>query len=115
MSETNREDAFARARVSLSGEVWEDWAGGKIEVLDVVEVLWSGWECDSLAALVRLPSGECRTVFVDGTVFPGDQRSPLELLEDRIAAYERAVAETKRFLDSAREAMAGKGSDNADV
>lgn len=95
--------ALRTARERLSGDdVWEEWAGGHLEVVDAVEVLWSGWECDSLAALARLPSGEHRVIFVDGTLWPGDRRTPVEVLEERAGAYEAAAARTRAFLATAR-------------
>ena len=66
-----------------------------------VAVLWSGWECDSVAVLVRLADGSRKIVFIDGTGMPGGL-TPEGLLEERIAAYESAIEKTRAFLRKAR-------------
>ncbi|MBW8908199.1 MAG: hypothetical protein JF620_04070 [Mesorhizobium sp.] len=83
----------------LSEEILERFGNVGYEPLAALSVLWSGWECDSVAALVQLADGSRKIVFVDGT--PGGL-TPEALLEERIRAYESAIEETRAFLRKAR-------------
>ncbi|TPK78204.1 hypothetical protein [Mesorhizobium sp. B2-4-17] len=78
--------------------------GAEFEVLAYAPILWSGWECDSAAALYRiLPDGEPRLYVLDGVHTPRSRL--LEALEERLTAYERAIANTKAFIAKARKAQ----------
>lgn len=76
------------------------------ELLEIIPVLWSGWECDSHVALVRLSDSRCRVVVLDGVAMPGDG-TIREMLEERQRAYAAAMSDTRRFLKAAEEAGAG--------
>ncbi|MER8573344.1 hypothetical protein NKG99_14460 [Mesorhizobium sp. M1409] len=84
----------------LADEIRDRFGRVGYEPLAAVSVLWSGWECDSIAVLVRLEDDSRKIVFVDGT--PGGGLTPEALLEERIAAYETAIEETRAFLRKAR-------------
>ena len=75
------------------------------ELIEIVPALWSGWECDSHAALVRMADGRCRLVVPDGVRMPGDG-TVRQMLEERLRVYEAAAYETRRFLQVADEAGA---------
>ena len=70
------------------------------ELLEIVPILWSGWECDTHAALVRRPDGTHRMVVMNAVSHPGDQ-TVRQLLRERVLAYERAIQDTQRMLDMA--------------
>lgn len=72
--------------------------GGRCELLAAVEVLWSNWECDSMAALIRLEDGTVKVVRPDGTAGSGPPETTMEMLEERLVEYERAISETRAFL-----------------
>jgi hypothetical protein len=75
--------------------------GAEIEVLAYVPMLWSGWECDSAAVLYRiLPDGEPRLYVLDGVHVPSDRL--LETLQERLAAYEKAIVDTRAFITKAK-------------
>lgn len=61
---------------------------------EVVDVLWSGWECDNHAWLVR-DEGVARLVTTD---HGSAQFSDRAFLEERIASYQEAIAKTQRML-----------------
>lgn len=62
----------------------------------VIEVLWHGWECDGYAWLVR-DEGVARLVTTDhGTAKFSDR----EMLQERLKAYQDAIAQTQAMLDS---------------
>ncbi|MBZ9798730.1 hypothetical protein [Mesorhizobium sp. ES1-4] len=82
----------------LGDEIRDRYGDVSYEPLAAVSVLWSGWECDSVATLVRLSDGRREIVFVDGTGMPGGL-GPEALLEERIVAYETAIRKTRAFLD----------------
>ena len=92
-------------RERLAVEVEDACATDQFEILDVVPVLWSGWECDSGAGLVRLPDGAVRIVFIDGVGSP-DRRTPLQVLEERLKAYGEVADRTRAFIASAKAAGA---------
>lgn len=75
------------------------------ELIEIVDMLWSGWECDHAMALIRTPDGEVRLKVLAGTDHP-DNRDPFALLEKQVATYLAAAEETQRFLDIARERLA---------
>ena len=72
-----------------------------VELLEIVDMLWSGWECDHAMALVRMSDGSVKLEVIAGTDHP-DNRNPIEMLERRIAAYEKAITETRRFIARAK-------------
>lgn len=65
------------------------------QVLDWTEILWSGWEGDSSAALVRIP-GQGPKVSVYAHI--GSGRSPEAMLRERLVAYEDAIRDTRRLI-----------------
>ena len=48
--------------------LWQAWLPEGAELLELVDVLWSGWECDHNAALIREAIGRAPDVPPD----PGD-------------------------------------------
>ena len=75
------------------------------ELVEIVPLLWTGWECDTHAALVRVPDGCCRLVAVNGVRMPGDG-TVRAMLEERLAAYAAAASDTRRMLEIADRAGA---------
>ncbi len=85
-------------KMMLDERVKESFATAKYEIVDWTQVLHAGWEGDSMAVLVRLPDGSKEIVFADASgVAQVD-------LEERVSAYEAAIANTKAFLEKMREA-----------
>jgi hypothetical protein len=88
----------AAFRKLLDEQVKESFETAEYEILDWTQVLHAGWEGDSVAVLVRLPDGGKEVVFADASgVAQVD-------LEERIAAYETAIAQTRAFLAKWKEA-----------
>jgi hypothetical protein len=73
----------------------------KLEILAATPILWSSWECDYTAVLYRiLPDGEPQ-LYVEGGVHVSSGNL-LETLENRIGAYDRAIARTRAFIATAK-------------
>lgn len=93
-----KRDLPAAFRKMLAGQVKESFDTTEYEILDWTQVLHAGWEGDSVAVLVRLPDGSKEIVFADASgVAKVD-------LEERIAAYEAAIKNTRAFLEKWKEA-----------
>lgn len=84
--------------------LWQAWLPEGAELLEFVDVLWSGWECDHNTALIREADGAVRIKILSGVARPADV-GPLDMLEERIGAYQEAIEETRRFLGIARAAL----------
>ena len=67
-------------------------------------MLWTGWECDHAMAVVRKSDGSVKLEVIAGAEHP-DNSDPLAILEKRVAAYEKAITESRRFLGIARAAL----------
>lgn len=92
------EDSLAVVRESNLREIEDGLRRSGVtdfQVLDWTEVLWSGWEGDSSAALIRVP-GQAPKVAVCAHV--GSGRSPEAMLRERLVAYEEAIRDTRRLL-----------------
>lgn len=96
-------DEMYRRRLSLwFEEEGRAVAEDDIEVIDAVDVLWSGWECDSAVLMYRVKStGERGLWVLDGAGGPWES-DPVKVLRSRLPAYEQAISETKRFLERAK-------------
>jgi hypothetical protein len=72
------------------------------EVIGATALLWSGWESDTMVALVRLPDGRRVWGVVDafGVRYPD---GIARMLRQRITAYRDAIAETEALLTIAGE------------
>lgn len=81
------------------------WLPNGAELLEIVNLLWGGWECDHAMALFKMPDGSVRLMVLASSDHP-DNDDPFVLLTKRIAAYERAVADTRRFIEIAHNALA---------
>jgi hypothetical protein len=88
----------AAFRKMLDERVRESFATAEYEILDWTQVLHAGWEGDSVAVLVRLPDGGKEIVFADASGVAQID------LEERIAAYETAISNTRAFLQKWKEA-----------
>lgn len=91
-------DYLRSFRSQLDVAVEDRFEVEEYEVIDWIRVLHAGWECDSFAALVRLPDGRKEIVFADGT------GSQMVNLEEQIAEYEKAIVKTRAFLQKYKEA-----------
>lgn len=91
-----------RETVRRMNDCW--FAEEGTQLLEIVDMLWCGWECDHAMALIRTPDGKVRLKVLGGTDHP-DNRDPVGMLEKRIAAYQTAIEETRRFLGIARTAL----------
>lgn len=70
--------------------------GRQFTAEQVIDVLWSGWECDNHAWLVR-DNGAARLVTTDH----GSARfSDRAFLEGKLAEYQDAIAKTQALLDA---------------
>ena len=78
----------------------ERFAGEKIEIIQLFDIAWSGWECDSAGALI-MRTGEPDLVIVDQT--GGDDRPVQEILAEKVQDYRRLAVETEGVLDRYRK------------
>jgi hypothetical protein len=92
-------DDFDRQRLALYVERIHGTAD--FEVLAAASMLWSGWECDTAAALVRLGDGQ-RVWAVLDAVNVASADVP-RMLRERIKAYRQAIFETEALLAVAGE------------
>lgn len=82
-----------------------DVPAADIEILAECPVLWSGWECDRAVLLYRIRStGETGLHVVSGVASPGD-RGPVDMLGERLEAYQEAARQTLAFLERVRDEM----------
>jgi len=75
------------------------------EIVASAEILWSGWECDTDAVIVRLADGTVKWVVVGDVDVSA--KTVVETLRERKVAYEKAIADTEALLEVAkREGLA---------
>lgn len=73
-----------------------EFNGQKILAESVIDVYWSGWECDSQAWLIKVDG---KPVIV-GSNHGENMDVGVEFLEERIAAYKQAIADTEGMIHS---------------
>lgn len=78
------------------------------EMVEFLPVLWHGLRD---IALIRMPDGSHGLTVLEGMWMPDDV-STIEVLEDRLAVYDQAINETRRFLGIARAALGQTDPDN---
>jgi len=93
-----REYDGKRVQVMIKEEFGPEAAQG-CEILGSAEILWSGWEGDTDAVLVRLPDGRLQWVVINGVDVATE--SVIEVLRERLDAYRRAIVETEALLNIA--------------
>lgn len=75
------------------------------QLLEIVPLLWCGWECDTHAALALMPDGRSRLAVLDSVRTPGEGGTRA-MFEARLRAYAAAASDLRRFLDAADRAGA---------
>ncbi|WP_114945902.1 hypothetical protein [Microvirga calopogonii] len=86
---------------SLDRYVHKAYGTDDYEVLGATEMLWSGWECDTDAVLIRLADGrKAWAVMLCVNVPP---KEVPDALRERIEAYRKAIADTEALLAKAEE------------
>jgi hypothetical protein len=73
------------------------------EILGAAEILWSGWEGDTDAVLMRFADGRLGWAAVQGVTVAADKVT--ETLRERLTAYREAIRETEALLALAGEKM----------
>jgi hypothetical protein len=69
------------------------------EVLGVVPLLWSGWECDTNLVFVSIPGqSEPVPVILDGTQRVFSMADAAAMLRERLHVYQSVVAKTEEAL-----------------
>jgi hypothetical protein len=69
------------------------------EVLGVVPLLWSGWECDTNLVLVSIPGqSEPVPVILDGTQRVFSAADAAAMLRERLDVYQKVIAKTEEAL-----------------
>lgn len=94
-SQKQQELTEYRARAEITRQLQVSVDGTSYVAEQVIDVLWSGWDCDSKAWLVN-DNGAMRVVATNhgGTYF-----ADAAFLNDKIAEYEHAIKETHMMLD----------------
>lgn len=91
---------IARQRLSYDPDIPEDT---DLEVLAVVPILWSGWECDDEGVLYRiLPDGGPKLHVSAAVNIPHE--TLIETLESRCEVYEDVLERTRAFIATAKQA-----------
>jgi hypothetical protein len=75
---------------------------GEYEILGMVPMLWSGWEADTNAVLVRL--ADARRVWAVMQSVDVRANEVPDVLRQRLVAYREAIEETEALLRLAGEA-----------
>jgi hypothetical protein len=77
----------------LDGYVQGKYSTRDYEILGSADMLWSGWELDTAAVLIRLGDGrQVWAVLASVDVSPSDVP---DVLRQRLVAYRQAITETK--------------------
>jgi hypothetical protein len=87
---------------SLNEYVRTAYGADTYEIIGACALLWSGWESDTVAALVKLTDGRRVWAMVDAFGFRSPEEIP-RMLRQRITAYRQAIAETEAMLMVAGE------------
>lgn len=93
-SQKQQELTEYRARAEITRQLQVSVDGTSYVAEQVIDVLWSGWDCDSKAWLVN-DNGAMRVVATNhGDTYFADAA----FLNDKIAEYEHAIKETRAML-----------------
>jgi len=84
-----------RVQAMVEEEFGPDAAQG-FEIIGSAPILWSGWEGDTDAVVVRLPDGNAVWMVVEG-VHVGST-GVAEVLRERLDAYRKAIEDTEALL-----------------
>ena len=79
----------------LKDRILDNYGDVPFDVVDFVPVLWSGWECDSTAVLVRYEDGGHQLLIADAVGVPDDV---VEALQERLATYKEIGKRTEPLL-----------------
>lgn len=71
------------------------------EILGSADMLWSGWELDTAAVLIRLRDGRKVWAILNSVDVPPSKAG--ETLRERLEAYRHAIEETEALLRLAGE------------
>lgn len=66
------------------------------EILGSADMLWSGWELDTAAVLIRLRDGRKVWAILNSVDVPPSKA--VETLRERLEAYRHAIEETETLL-----------------
>ena len=86
---------------SLKDYILDAYGTDAFEIVGACALLWSGWEGDTRAVLVKLADGRRVWGVVEGVHVPADKIVPT--LRSRLTAYRQAIAETEALLMIAGE------------
>jgi len=92
-------------RKAVDGYVLRKYGARDYEVLGRVPMLWTGWEADTDAVLLRLPGGRLAWYVLHCVDVPPEQ--VVETLRQRLVAYREAIEETEALLRLAGEDVDG--------
>jgi hypothetical protein len=87
---------------SLAEYVRTTYGVDEYEIVGACALLWSGWESDTVAALVRLSDGRRVWGIADAFGVRSPEGIP-RMLRQRISAYRQSIAETEALLMIAGE------------
>ena len=100
MTEEERERIRQRVVWHLQLQAGDDLERD-VEVLAATDILWCAWECDYQAVLFRqLPDRQPELCVIGGVTVALD--GFLETLQERIAAYRKAIRDTEAFIAQAK-------------
>jgi len=86
----------------LEDYVREAYGATDYEIIGAAEILWSGWEGDTDAVLIRLVDGRKAWAVLQAVHVASDQVP--SVLRERISVYRQAIAETEALLKIGGEA-----------
>lgn len=83
-------------RKAVDGYVLRKYRTADYEVVGRVPMLWTGWEADTDACLLRLGDGRQAWFVLNCVDVPPDR--VVDALRQRIEAYRQAITETEALL-----------------
>lgn len=79
----------------LKDRIQDIYGNVPFEVVDWCPVLWTGWECDSTAVLVKYEDGSHQLLIADAVGVPYDV---VEALQERLTTYKEIGKRTEQLL-----------------
>lgn len=92
-------------RKAVDGYVRRAYGTEDYEVAGRAPMLWTGWETDTDAVLLRLPGGRLAWYVIQCVDVPPD--AVAGTLRQRLVAYRAAIAKTEELLRLAGESVDG--------
>jgi len=91
-----RKEAIRRRVHTMVERKYGPTAAQGFEILGSTDIMWSGWEGDTDAVIVRLPDGKVVWMVIDGVEV--GSKNIVEVLRERLVAYSKVIEDTEALL-----------------